>query len=180
MRVCPEQAIHEQDKQIGTIEIGTWDNFYFVMGQLEVGNAMSPPIIRAVKKHSAENGLTILDCPPGTSCPMITAVHDADFVLLITEPTPFGLHDLQLAVETVRQLKLPLGVAINRADAGDDRVVRYCREEALPVMISIPDDRRIAEAYSNGEVLTTAVPELLTELRTLISDIQQQAGERHR
>jgi MinD superfamily P-loop ATPase len=104
---------------------------------------------------------------------MIAAVSDADFVLLVTEPTPFGLYDLVLAVETVRTLGLPFGVAINRSDAGDDRVVNYCRDEQIPVLISIPENRMVAEAYSNGTDLTTAVPELVPVFQDLISSIQK-------
>jgi MinD superfamily P-loop ATPase len=133
---------------------------------------MSPPVIRAVKKFAAYDHLTIIDCPPGTSCPMVTAVSDSDFVLLVTEPTPFGLHDLVLVVETVRTLGLPFGVGVNRSDAGDDRVVNYCRDEHIPVMISIPENRMIAEAYSNGTDLTRAVPELIPVFQDLISRIE--------
>ena len=171
-RVCPSGAITEHDTSVGSVEIGSRANVFFVQGTLQVGCAMSPPLIRAVKNFAGDDQLTIIDCPPGTSCPMITAVSDADFVLLVTEPTPFGLHDLVLAVETVRILGLPFGVAINRSDAGDDRVVDYCRDERIPVMISIPENRKIAEAYSIGETLTTAVPELIPDLQSLITNIQ--------
>lgn len=173
-RVCPAGAIHEYDKTVGSLEINTRNGVFFVQGRLQIGHAMSPPVIRAVKQFSADDHLTIIDCPPGTSCPMVTAVSDTDFVLLVTEPTPFGLHDLILAVETVRILGLPFGVAINRADAGDARVVNYCRDEHIPVMISIPENRRIAEAYSNGKDLTAAVPELVPVLQDLITNIQKQ------
>jgi len=177
-RVCPSGAITEQDIIVGTLEISTRDHVTFVKGQLDVGRAMSGPVIKAVKQFSSDDHLTIIDCPPGTSCPMIAAVSGADFVLLVTEPTPFGLHDLRLAVETVRTLGLPFGVAINRSDAGDDRVETYCRDEDIAVMLRIPEDRRIAEAYSNGNVLTTAVPEYIPVLQRLIDDIQDRVTGR--
>ena len=139
---------------------------------------MSGPVIKAVKQFASDDHVTVIDCPPGTSCPMIAAVSGVDFVLLVTEPTPFGLHDLRLAVETVRTLGLPFGVAINRSDAGDDRVETYCRDEDIAVMVRIPGDRRIAEAYSNGNVLTTAVPEYIPVLQRLIDDIQDRVTGR--
>jgi len=177
-RVCPSGAITEQDIIVGTLEISTRDHVTFVKGQLDVGRAMSGPVIKAVKQFASDDHVTVIDCPPGTSCPMIAAVSGVDFVLLVTEPTPFGLHDLRLAVETVRTLGLPFGVAINRSDAGDDRVETYCRDEDIAVMVRIPEDRRIAEAYSNGNVLTAAVPEYIPVLQRLIADIQDRVTGR--
>jgi MinD superfamily P-loop ATPase len=122
---------------------------------------MSPPLIRAVKQGVVRDGINLIDCPPGTSCPVIAALRGCDYVVLVTEPTPFGLHDLTLAVETVRRLALPFGVAINRADSGDGRVKQYCMTEKIPVLLEIPEDRRIAEAYSRG----TAIVDVLSEYR---------------
>jgi MinD superfamily P-loop ATPase len=119
---------------------------------------MTPAVIAAVKGAAGDQEITLLDCPPGTSCPVIEAVRDADAVLLVTEPTPFGLHDLTLAVEMTRALKKPFCVVLNRFDLGDDKTVAYCREENIPIVLSIPDDRRIAEAYARGEALTEALP----------------------
>ena len=160
MRVCPTKAITEVPREVGVVEIGRSGGVTFVRGVLHVGEAMAPPVIRAVKRHIAREGLTIIDAPPGTSCPVITSVRGSDFVVLVTEPTPFGLHDLQLAVETVRQLDLPFGVVINRSDAGDERVALYCKEEGIPVLAEIPDDRRIAEAYSRGQIAVDVLPEV--------------------
>ena len=159
MRVCPTKAITEVPREVGVVEIGRSGGVTFVRGVLHVGEAMAPPVIRAVKRHIAREGLTIIDAPPGTSCPVITSVRGSDFVVLVTEPTPFGLHDLQLAVETVRQLDLPFGVVINRSDVGDERVALYCKEEGIPVLAEIPDDRRIAEAYSRGQIAVEALPD---------------------
>lgn len=154
--VCPTGAIKEQERPIGVVETGSARGIRFVQGRLNVGEAMSPPLIRAVKQASAPNGLAILDSPPGTSCPMVTTVRNTDYVILVTEPTPFGLNDLKLAVETVRQLNLPFGVIINRADIGNDEVVRYCRDEQIAVLMEIADDRCIAGAYSRGIMIVDA------------------------
>ncbi len=157
---CPAKAISEKEHGIGVVETGYSDHLSFVQGRLRVGAAMSPPLIRAVKEALPPGTNVILDAPPGTSCPVITAIKGSDYVVLVTEPTPFGLHDLKLAVETVRQLGLPFGVVVNRCDIGDDRVGEYCREEAIPVLLEISDDRRIAEAYSRGVMAVDAVPGL--------------------
>jgi len=120
---------------------------------------MSPPLIRKVRAFTRSDRLTIIDAPPGTSCPVIAAMKDTDFVLLVTEPTPFGLHDLKLAVGAVRILGIPCGLLINRSDVGDEGVKAYAEEQSLPVLMEIPFDRRIAEAYSRGELLVEALPE---------------------
>jgi len=122
----------------------------FVQGLLNIGQAMSPPLIRAVKAAAPNADLTVVDCPPGTSCPVIEAMRGADYVLLVTEPTPFGLNDLKLAVETVRKLKMLFGVLINRADSGDLQTRQFCQQSRIPVLAEIPDVREVAEAYSRG------------------------------
>ncbi len=172
-RVCPEKAITEVPLSIGALRKGRSGNIEFIEGRLDIGRAMAPPVIRAVKKAAAPGRTVLIDCPPGTSCPMITAVKGSDFVLLVTEPTPFGLHDLRLAVETVRKLKLPFGVLINRSDTGDERVVEYCGKEKIRLLLQIPDSRKIAEAYSRGESILSAEPELKKEFQTLIQTIQE-------
>jgi len=158
--VCPEDAISEVPREVGIIEEGMADGVGFAHGLLRIGEAMSPPLIRAVKRRIPAGGIAIVDAPPGTSCPVIEAVKGADFVLLVTEPTPFGLNDLELAVGMVRELGLPMGVLINRSDVGDARVKKYCERENIDVLLEIPDDRRIAEAYSRGEMAVDAVPHL--------------------
>lgn len=155
---CPVQAIHEEPKLIGKLK--EWNNgkLGFIQGEMEIGSSMAPPLIRAVKRRALEGNaeLIIIDCPPGTSCPMVSAVRDSDFVILVTEPTPFGLNDLKLAVETVRQLALPFGVLINRDGIGDDAVQKYCDAEGISVLAKFPHDRRIAEAYSSGRAVLAA------------------------
>jgi len=157
--VCPCRAIRETDWRIGTIEVLEADGVTLVQGRLDVGVAMAPPLIRAVKTRVQPGTPAILDAPPGTSCPVFTALRGADFVVLVTEPTPFGLHDLKLAVEMVRQLGIPFGVVVNRMGIGDDRVQGFCVQEDIPILVAIPDDRRIAEAYSRGSLIVEALPE---------------------
>jgi MinD superfamily P-loop ATPase len=170
--VCPESAVTERGREIGVIRRGKNGSVDFIEGDLNIGEAMAPPLIRAVRKAAAKDIPVIIDAPPGTSCPVVTAVKGVDFVLLVTEPTPFGLNDLTLAVETVKLLKIPLGLVVNRADIGDRRVVEYANAEGLPILMSIPFDRRIAEAYARGGLITEAVPELSTEFQDLFRRIK--------
>ena len=156
---CPTGAITESRRQTGQLEIGLAGEVYCVQGLLNIGEAMSPPVIRAVKEAAPEVDLLIIDSPPGTSCPVIESVRDADFVLLVTEPTPFGLNDLKLAVEMIRALKLPFAIVINRCNMGDERTGEYCRDQKIEILAEIPDDRRVAEAYSRGEMACDALPE---------------------
>jgi len=176
-KVCPTGAITEVEHEIGVVEAGRRDSLEFVQGRLNVGSPMSPPLIRAVTRQAAGDGAVIIDCPPGTSCPVIAALRGSDFVILVTEPTPFGLHDLTLAVDTVRTLGIAFGVAINRADAGDSRVLDYCREEGIRVLIEVPEDRRVAEAYSRGEAAVDALPEYRRIFERLWTDIRKVTAE---
>ncbi len=153
--VCPSGAIRQGTRPVGVLQSGQAGAVRFVQGVLNVGEAMSPPVIRAVKRAAPRTQLTVADCPPGTSCPAIEALRGNDYALLVTEPTPFGLHDLRLAVETVRQVGMPLGVVVNRA-GDDDRVHRYCRDEGIAILAEIPDDRAVAEAYSRGQLACEA------------------------
>lgn len=159
MLVCPRDALREIPKRIGVVATSRAGHVTMVKGQLDVGVAMAPPLIRAVKRHQQTGGDFILDAPPGTSCPVIATVRDAGLVLLVTEPTPFGLHDLRISVDMVREIGLPMGVVVNRNGVGDDRVHTFCAEKGIPVLAEIPDDRRIAESYSRGELLVEALPE---------------------
>ena len=151
--ICPEDAVGDGHRELGTIETGTWRDISFSYGILRVGEAMSPPLISRVQCLIQPDELVIIDAPPGTSCPAIAAMKDSDFVLLVTEPTPFGLHDLKLTVEAVKQLGKPCGLVINRSDIGNDEVYRYARQESLPILMEIPFQRSIAELYSTGRLL---------------------------
>jgi MinD superfamily P-loop ATPase len=156
--VCPVDAIREEPRPIGRLRVGRSGEIHFVEGVLDVGEAMSPPAIRAVKTAVPEVDLALLDAPPGTSCPVVETVRGSDYVLLVAEPTPFGRHDLMLAVEMVRALKVPLGVVLNRAGAGDGKVREYCTSRRVPVLAELADDRAVAEAYSRGEMIADVVP----------------------
>ena len=159
MEVCPEKAITETGRELGVIELGSRNGLEFIHGKLRVGEAMSPPLIRKVREYARPDALTIIDAPPGTSCPVIASMKGADFVLLVTEPTPFGLNDLKLAVGAVNILGIPCGLVINRSDMGDDKVKIYAEKENLPILMEIPFDRKIAEAYSRGEMIVEVMPE---------------------
>jgi MinD superfamily P-loop ATPase len=178
MEVCPEGAITEVGRELGVIECGHRNGLEFVHGRLRIGEAMSPPLIRRVREYTRPGVLTIIDAPPGTSCPVITSMKDADFVLLVTEPTPFGLHDLKLAVGAARILGVPCGLVINRSDMGDDHVREYAKEEGLPILMEIPFDRRIAETYSRGDMLVEVMPEWKEKFQGLYHRIEEIAGSK--
>ena len=173
MLVCPEKAVTEGTRELGTIEIGHRNGLEFVHGTLRVGEAMSPPLIRKVRSYAKPDRVTIIDAPPGTSCPVIAAMKGADFVLLVTEPTPFGLHDVKLAVGAVRILGIPCGLVINRSDMGDDRLREYAGAEAIPILMEIPFDRKIAEFYSKGELLVDVRPEWKEKFLQLYERIEE-------
>lgn len=159
LEVCPEGAIGEGGRELGVIESGMSGTVPFAHGRLRIGEAMAPPLIRQVRARATTERHVIIDAPPGTSCPVITAMRGVDFVLLVTEPTPFGLHDLRLAVEAVKLLHLPCGLVVNRADLGNRAVHDYAARANIPVLLEIPFDRAIAEAYSQGRMLTEVLPD---------------------
>lgn len=169
--VCRPGAITEVGRETGKLEAGRAGPVQFVHGLLNVGEAMSAPLVRQVKAAAPAADLVIIDSPPGTSCPVMESVREAGFVLLVTEPTPFGLNDLKLAVEMVRALKLPFGVVINRAGLGDRETQEYCRRQGIEILAEIPDDRRVAEVYSRGFLACEAVPEFRTVMQDLLARI---------
>jgi MinD superfamily P-loop ATPase len=172
---CPEGAISEVLNVMGTLESGPAGPIVFGQGTMDVGQAMAVPIIRQLKERhlgEAEHRVAILDAQPGTSCPVVETMRGADFVLMVTEPTPFGLHDLRLAVEVARgELGLPVGVVVNRDGVGDGGVDAYCAAEGIPILMRIPLDRRIAEALSEGQALVEALPEYRGAFRELYRQI---------
>lgn len=171
--VCPRGAIRETGRPIGVVETLVWDGITLIQGKLDIGVAMAPPLVRAVKARVDTTSTVILDAPPGTSCPVIATLRGSDFVVLVTEPTPFGLHDLRLAVDMVREIAIPFGVVVNRWGVGDDRVHRFCLEQNIPVLLELPDDRRIAEVYSRGELVVDALPEYGSHFATLLWNIRE-------
>ena len=169
--ICPENAITEQPRQIGLIEQGHAGPIEFIQGLLNVGEPMATPIIKQQRKLIDTEKIVILDAPPGTSCPVIETVRSCDYCILVTEPTPFGLNDLKLAVDTMRELKVPFGVVINCSDIGNDGVKNYCSCENIPVLLELPWDRRIAEAYSRGEPAVTMIPEMKKDFHRMYNTI---------
>jgi MinD superfamily P-loop ATPase len=159
-QVCPAGAITEVLHPMGVVKTGTAGPVQFVSGTLNIGEETCPPVIRAAKQAAPPAEWTILDAPPGIACPLIETVRDCDYLLLVTEPTPFGRHDLQLALEVAQKLARPCGVVINRAqpDAGETRAL--CTAAQVPVLAEIPDALAIARAYSRGQLVVEAVPEL--------------------
>ena len=160
---CPEKAISEEGNGIGILEEGKAGSISFIHGLLNIGEPMAPPIIREIKKRINKDGgikeknnditnhhITLIDAPPGTSCPVIESIKDSDYTILVTEPTPFGLHDLILAVEVLQKLKIPHGVVLNKCDIGDHRVEEFCNKNNIPLLLFIPMDKEIAVAYSKG------------------------------
>jgi MinD superfamily P-loop ATPase len=176
--LCPEKAISEEGREVGVVEQGDAGGIDFVHGKLNVGEAMATPVIRKVKEYAGDDRLVIIDVPPGTSCPVVEAVGGSDFCLLVTEPTPFGLNDLVLAVETVRELGIPLGVVLNRAGGTYKEVEKYCRRERIPVLLTIPLDTGIARLYSKGVTLAEGMPDTQETFISLWDKIREILDER--
>lgn len=178
--LCPEKAISEEDREIGVVESGYTDGIAFVHGKLKVGEAMPTPVIRKVRDNFIQGGIVIIDVSPGTSCPVVQAIKGSDFCLLVTEPTPFGLNDLVLAVATVKELKIPCGIVINRTGTGDTTVEEYCLKEGLPILLTIPLDTEIAHLYSRGVTLVEGMPRWKESFWGLSIKIQELIDERDR
>lgn len=172
--ICPEEAITEIPRDIGEIIVGTSEGIELVYGKINIGEALAVPIISAVKKQINEEGLVVLDSPPGTACPVVESVIGSDYCIMVTEPTPFGLHDLEVAAEVVMQLGIPVGVVVNFAGIGDKGVYDFCERKNIPVIMEIPYDRRIAELYSNGIPITAEMPEWKPRFQELLKTIREQ------
>ena len=170
--LCPQKCIKEVKRDVGVLEKGKKGNIEFIHGKLNIGEAMAPPVIRAVKKCIDPEKIVIIDAPPGTSCPVITSIQGTDFCILVTEPTPFGLNDLILAVEVLRQMKIPFGVIVNRSDLGNDETYKYCEKENIPILMKIPFRREIASAYSKGVPVAEAFPEYKKEFLEVLEKIK--------
>lgn len=167
---CPTGAISPTRQEIGTVETGTAQSFTqlnFVQGRLDIGQVKTPPVIKAVKEHIPAGGIAILDAPPGTSCPVVESIRQADYLVLVTEPTPFGLHDLKLVVDMARVLGIPFGVVVNRAGIGDRALYTYCQAENIDILAEIPDDRQVAVAYSRGQLAVEVLPEIKSKFAQL-------------
>ncbi|MDD2422506.1 MAG: ATP-binding protein [Heliobacteriaceae bacterium] len=174
LQACPHAAIKEVPRETGVVAIGYSGKVRVVQGKLNVGEAQSPPVIEAVRQQAGKEKLTLIDAPPGTSCPVMAAVRGVDYLVLVTEPTPFGLNDLQLAVEMAAALQIPCGVLINRAGLGDSPVRQFCRAQGLPVLGEIKYDPRVAAIYSIGELPVRTLPEFRTQLAAFLTRLAKE------
>ena len=173
MLVCPRNAITEKNVEIGVVKTGAAEGVELVYGELNVGEPMPVPVIKAVKKQIKSNKTVIIDSPPGASCPVIESVHGSDYCLLVSEPTPFGLHDLKIMVQVLERLKIPFGVVINRAGIGDKKTHDFCEEKGIPILLEIPFQRKIAELYSSGIPLVVELPEWKKKFELLTDKIKE-------
>lgn len=178
--LCPEKAINEKETEIGVIEFGTAGRIDFIHGKLNPGETMATPVVRQVKDLTDRDATVIIDCAPGTSCPVVEAIRDSDFCVLVTEPTPFGLNDLVLAVNTARELGIPCGVVINRQGVGNRKVEDYCYLEGLPILLTIPMDIEIARLYSQGITLVDGMPGWKGAFAIVAKQIRELLYERDR
>lgn len=169
--LCPQKAIKEVERPIGVVEKGKAGKIEFIQGRLNIGEAQAVPIIRRLKREIRKNKITIIDVSPGTSCPMVESIRGSDFCILVTEPTPFGLHDLKMAVEVVKELKISFGVIINRDGIGDKKVEDYCLETKIPILLKIPYSKEIAFAYSKGTPVIEEKPEYKEKFKKLFERI---------
>ncbi len=181
MAVCPEAALTAGRRALGQIRRGYAGEVAFIEGRLRVGEAMSPPLMRAVKATvdaylDTATATVIFDAPPGVSCPAVNAVMDSDLVVMVTEPTPFGLYDLELAFTAFNAMGLPMAVVVNRSGRGDEGVDQFCRREGLPIVGRIPYERRIAEAYSQGQIPVDVVPGIKAVFRGVGAALKRMAG----
>ena len=171
--VCPKKAITWEKHRIGALMFGSVGDLVLVYGELEIGKPMAVPVIKAVKTQIKEGKDVILDSPPGTSCPFVETVRGSDYCVLVTEPTPFGLHDLKIAVEVLKKIAVPFGVVVNRAGIGDKKIYDYCREENIHILLEIPYQRRIAALYSRGIPFSLEMPEWQEKFQVLYSEIRK-------
>jgi len=170
--VCPNEAISWKDKKIGIIRKGINDELYFSEGILDIGESRPTPIIKALKYQIRSDIDVILDCPPGTSCSFLETVKGSDFCILVTEPTPFGLNDLKLAVDALREMDISFGVVINREGIGDEGVELFCDREEIPIILKIPHNEDIAKLYSKGKTFVNELPWLKDELISMFNNIK--------
>ncbi len=177
--LCPDDAISEVPREIGLVEIGRCGDIEFAHGKLNIGEALAPPVIRKVKEHIEPSKTVIIDVAPGTSCPVVEAVRETDFCLLVTEPTPFGLNDLILAVDMARALNIPCGVVLNRHGVGDSKVEDFCAREEIPLLLKIPLDIEIARLYARGIPLVEGRPQWQLAFAQLFSDTEQIVSATH-
>ncbi len=177
--VCPQNAVDWRERVVGRVEHGIVESIDFYHGLLNVGEIQAIPVIKALKRKVDKNKNVILDAPPGTSCPVIETVGNSDYCILVTEPTPFGLHDLKLAVEVVKHLSIPYGIIINRDGVGDNRVELFCQNEKIPVLMKIPHNEKIAQLYSRGIPFVNELSVWRARFQNLFRKIQSEVKQRN-
>ena len=175
--VCPMKAISEEQHRVGTLKFGSAGDLELVYGELEVGEPMAVPVIREVKRQIKSSKTVILDSPPGTSCPVIETVKGSNFCILVTEPTPFGLHDLKITIEVLENMEIPFGVVVNRAGIGDKKVYEYCKEKGIPILLDITYQRKIAELYSRGIPFSLEMPKWKEKFQNLADKVRKLADK---
>lgn len=175
--LCPNGALEPTPRKIGTVTVSQAGCLELVSGKLKLGTHISPPLVKAVRGYENQAGIVIIDGPPGSSCPVMAAVEDTDYCILVTEPTPFGLHDLALAVGLLRVLGIPCGVVLNRAVPGNDLIDRYCVEKDLPILLRIPQQTEIAKAYAKGIPLVEMNPKWQDEFYNLYRQVSQEVQQ---
>jgi MinD superfamily P-loop ATPase len=174
--LCPEKAITEVPRRLGIVEVAGIGDLQLVRGWVDVGEPKAVPVVEAVKAKMADQGPVIIDSPPGAACPAVASIHGADYCILVTEPTPFGLYDLDIAVEVCRKLKVPFGVLVNREGVGDDRVDRYCEKEGIDLLMKIPQSMEIARLYSSGKPFLNQIPGWSERFKSLYRKIEEVVG----
>ncbi len=176
--VCPAAAITEENRNIGVVETGDCgNNLRFCHGKLDIGEALSPPLVKAVRATLQDEDFSIIDASPGTSCPVIAAIKGVDYVLLVTEPTPFGINDLEIAAGMVRELGIPHAVVVNRSVPEYTLARDFCRDKGIKILEEIPDDRRVAEAYSRGKLPYSGVAGYKELFAGLLNTIMKEAAQ---
>ncbi|MFX1483587.1 MAG: ATP-binding protein [Promethearchaeota archaeon] len=171
--VCPEQAISEHARSVGFVKSGVVDNVKLTFGELNIGEPMAVPLIKAVKNHIVNSDINILDAPPGTSCTVIETMRESDYVILVTEPTPFGLHDLMMTVDVLDRLGIPYGVVLNRSTIGSDDTARFLAEKKIPIIMEVPFNRQIAELYSKGVPFVKVLTEFQIKFQEIMKHIKE-------
>ena len=175
--ICPQNAIREESVQIGKVQICDENkSFFFAHGLLDIGEPLAPKVVTAVKQYIDKTSINIIDASPGIACPVVAAVEGADVTVLVTEPTPFGLYDLKLAVNLMIKMKLPVGIVINRSDGKDDLIVNYAEKAGIPIVGQIPFKKDYAKAYSKGDILVDVFPDLRETFIEIFENIKKLVG----
>ena len=175
--VCPKGAVNWHDRVIGKVEYGRVKSIDFYQGLLNIGEMQAIPVIKALKRKIDNSKNVVIDVPPGTSCPVIESINISDYCILVTEPTLFGFFDLKLAIEVVKHLNIPFGVIINRDGIGDNQVETFCQKENIPILLKVPERKKIAHLYSKGVTLVSESYEWHEMFGQLFNRIQEEVNK---